>query len=414
VTSLSMKRFLAVTHTASVTGAPMNLIHLLRWIRDHTGIEVHTLVLEDGPLVPRFAECGGVTVIDRHTTAKLLSLAERGLNRMGAASVEGVVASARLAPQLRGLDGFDVAYLNSATSIRIARHLPAVGLRVSHVHELEVALRTMEPPDHDALCTYPDAWIAASQPVSDFLVGEMALPADRVLLHEEFIAAHALSERTVSVREVEACRRQIPELPTAAAVVVGCGTLDWRKGPDLFIQLACEVRRRDRRPVHFVWIGGEHRGAEWERVRSDRDRAGADHVHFLPTVADPAPWFATADVFALTSREDPLPLVCLECGVLGTPVVTYRNGGIPGLLQRSGPAAAAGIVDHLDVNAMADRILALLHSDELRAAAGDQLRRRILGNHDVYNAAPRLVADLDAMLRRVAAGEDDAASKQPA
>jgi glycosyltransferase involved in cell wall biosynthesis len=410
-----MSRFLAVTHTASVTGAPMNLIHLLRWIRDHTGIEVHTLVLEDGPLVPRFAECGGVTVIDRHTSAKMLSLAERGLNKMGASGVENIVASARLGPQLRGLEGFDVAYLNSATSIRIARHLPPVRLRVSHVHELDVALRTMEPPDYDALRTYPDAWIAASPPVREFMTGEMALPADRVLLHEEFIAAHALSQRSISVREIEACRRQVPELPTTAAVVIGCGTLDWRKGPDLFIQLACEVRRRDRRPVHFVWIGGEHRGAEWERVRSDRDRAGADHVHFLPTVADPAPWFATADVFALTSREDPLPLVCLECGVLGTPVVTYRNGGIPGLLQQSGPAAAGGIIDHLDVNAMADQIVDLLHADELRAEAGDQLRRRVLGNHDVYNAAPRLVADLDAMLQRVGDRDGDtAAAKRPA
>jgi glycosyltransferase involved in cell wall biosynthesis len=394
---VTLDRLLAVTHAASITGAPMNLAHLLEWITQNTRTEVHTLVLEEGPLVPRFAQYGEVTVLDRATPAKAIALAERGFDKLGAERLHHLLSVARLGPQLRNLGSFDVTYLNSATSVTIANHLPRSRAVVSHVHELAVAVRTMEPHDQKLLRTIPDGWIAASTPVRNLLVDELGLPGDRVLLHDEFITASILAKRVVPPREIASRRRQL-HLPDDAAIVMGSGTLDWRKGPDLFIQLACEVRRRTRRPVHFVWIGGEHLGTDWQRVRSDRDRAGADHVHFVETQGDPVPWFSMADVFALTSREDPLPLVCLESAALGIPLVTYRNGGIPGLLEAAGPDAAAGVADHLDVVALSEKVLDLLQSDERRKGSAQQAQARVLDHHDVGAAAPRLLADLAAMV----------------
>ena len=75
-----------------------------------------------------------------------------------------------------------------------------------------------------------------------------------------------------------------------------------------------------------------------------------------------------------------------------------RNGGMPELLEAAGPEAADGVIDHLDVGAMADRILCLLADDALRAEVGDQLRARVVRNHDVDVAAPELVADLVSLL----------------
>jgi glycosyltransferase involved in cell wall biosynthesis len=179
---------------------------------------------------------------------------------------------------------------------------------------------------------------------------------------------------------------------------MGAGTIDWRKGADLFVQLATEVRRRTREPVHAVWVGGDLTGPDMERLRSDIERTGATpYVHFVGVKPDPLPWFALADVFVLTSREDPFPLVCLEQAAMGHPVVTYRNGGIPELLDAAGPEAARGIVDHLDVGAMADRVIDLLGSVELRTTAGEQLKAEVLRNHDVSVAAPRLFDDLAAL-----------------
>lgn len=395
---MTLRRFLAVTHEATITGAPINLCHLIGWMRRHTDIEVHTLILKDGPLRERFAEHGEVTVLDQSVLPKGLAVVQQGLVYLGSSRAWHPVARARLAPQLRHLRDFDMAYLNSSTSLAVAEFLPPTRSVVSHVHELQVALRTWTPQRNQELFrTVPDRWVAASHAVEDLLVGEMGLPPEKVLLHHEFIDTSALLSRQVSLREVEDARRSVGIDPDAA-VVLGTGTLDWRKGPDLFVQLAAELRRRGGQPVELVWVGGDLTGTDWQRVRSDIERSGATNVHFVGLKKDPLPWFHMADVFALTSREDPFPLVCLENATLGTPIVTYRNGGMPELLEAAGPEAAQGIVDYMDVAGMADRVLALLGSDELAKKAGTQLRDRVVSTHDVEVAAPRLVADLQSLV----------------
>lgn len=392
---MTLRRILAVTHETTLTGAPMNLLHFLTWIREHTDVETHTLVMQDGPLRCRFEQVSEVTLLDNTVVSKALGTVQGGLISLGSSRAWKPVAAARLIPQLRHLRGFDLVYSNSIASAAVLPYLPPARAAVSHVHELQVALRTWRPPEHvEALRTIPDAWIAASGAVKDMLIDEFGLPPERVLLHHEFIDTSSIADRKLPLRVIERHRRELG-LPSDAAVVVGAGTVDWRKGPDLFVQLAAEVRRRTREPVSFIWVGGERAGTDFQRVRSEIERTGSDHVHFIGLKPDPLPWFALADVFALTSREDPYPLVCLENAMLGTPIVTYRNGGIPELLEAAGPEAATGIVDHLDVGAMADRLLAFLDSDGLRATAGMQLRTHVQSCHDVGVAAPRLLHDLN-------------------
>jgi glycosyltransferase involved in cell wall biosynthesis len=377
----------------------MNLLHFARWMTEEGKAEVHTLVVRDGPLRQRFAEVGEVTLLDRWAVASLLGTVQAGLEHLGSTRARAHVARARLVPQLRRLTGFDLVYLNSLTSVSVLPYLPPVPAVVAHAHELQVAYRTWRHEhEREAFLTRPDLWIAASEAVRDMLVGEAGLPSERVHVSHEFIDARAVAGRRHELREIERHRREY-RIPSEAAVVVGAGTVDWRKGADLFVQLACEVRRRTREPVHFIWVGGDLRSADWERVRSDRDRAGADHVHFIGVKPDPYPWFALADVFALTSREDPFPLVCLEAAALGKPIVTYRNGGMPELLEAAGPEAALGVIDHMDVVAMAGHIIAMLDSDRLRREAGRQLRDRVLAEHDVRVAAPRLWAELDGLMQ---------------
>lgn len=390
-----IRRMLAITHETTLTGAPMNLLHFLRWIKERTDVEIQVVALDDGPLRHRFEQVAEVTVLDRGPATRLLATAEQGMVHLGSSRAWKPLAAARLRPQLRDFEGFDLVYANSITSTSILPHLPRAPLTVAHVHELQVALRTLQPVEKlRALTTIPDAWIAASGAVRDLLTEEFGLPADRVLLHYEYIDAIAISQRSIDLRTVERLRREIG-IPAEAAIVLGAGTIDWRKGPDQFIQLATEVRRLSREPVRFIWVGGDLVGTDWERLRSDIDRTSSDHVHFVGVKPDPVPWFELADVFALTSREDPFPLVCLEHAARGIPVVTFRNGGIPELLQAAGSHAAAGIVDHLDIHAMARRVLDLIESEQLHRRAGRELREHVLRDHDVSVAAPRLFEDLE-------------------
>lgn len=390
-----MRRLLVVSHEMSLTGAPMNLLHFVRWVREHTDVDVHVLALQDGPLRCRFSDVADVTVLDASSVLGVAKVVQQGLVQMGSRKAWRRVAAARLVPQLRHLRDFDVIYLNSLGSLELLPYLPPARLVVSHVHELGVAIETQRASVQESLRSGPQLWIAASDAVGEVLTSQVGLPAEAVRVHHEFIDAVGVANREISAREVSRLRRSY-RIPSDAAIVMGAGTVDWRKGPDLFVQLASEVRRRTREPVHFVWMGGNLETVDMVRLHSDMRFAGVDNVLFAGIRVDPLPWFAAADVFALTSREDPFPLVCLEHAAMGHPIVTYRNGGMPELLTAAGPAAAAGIVDYLDVGAMAAQVLALLEDESLRSAAASELQQRVLQHHDVSVAAPALFKDLDA------------------
>ena len=67
---------------------------------------------------------------------------------------------------------------------------------------------------------------------------------------------------------------------------------------------------------------------------------------FLGQRDDARALLAAADVFVLTSREDPLPSVALEALATGTPVVAFaETGGIPDLLARTGGGCSVPLGD---------------------------------------------------------------------
>lgn len=395
----SQPSVLVVAHELTLTGSPMNLLHLLRWLVEERSEEVavEVLALTGGALESQFRDLAPVTVLDPGPTTSALAALQGGLQHLGSSRAWKPVAAARLRPQLRRLGRPDLVYCNSLPAVSVVPYLQGYGPVVAHAHELQVAYRLMRPYDQKVYRSVPDHYIAASDAVRQMLVDTVELPDASISTHHEFIDARALADYRVDLREQETIRRSL-NLPVDAAVVVGSGTVEWRKGADLFVQLAGEVRRRRAEPVHFIWVGGDLTNADWQRVRSDMDRSGADHVHFVGVKPDPRPWFSLADVFALCSREDPYPLVALENAALGKPIVTYRNGGLPELLEAAGPEAASGVIDHLDVGAMAEATIAMLDDDVRSRAAGKSLQEYVVANHDVTVAAPALWAELHQLM----------------
>ncbi|MBK6671505.1 MAG: glycosyltransferase [Actinobacteria bacterium] len=340
-------RLLAVSHEASQTGAPIVLAFLLDWLKKNSDVSVRTLLVEDGPLRARFEGAGEVSALTDRSGAELLGFIERGLLARGAGRLRRVPSALRYLPAFASIGRFDLVYLNSLTTLDVVPFLKQPTRVIAHIHEGPLTIaswrRTHAPkPRHLALV---ERWIAVSEETAEAIESLPGVARDTVVLHHPFIDVGAAQDRTVSADELGSLRISMG-IPPDAQVVVGSGTIDRRKGPDLFVQLAMAVRtgrRDDERPVHFVWVGGDLTGLDWPHLEADLQRTGADHV-LDRHVADPWPLFHLADVFALTSREDPFPLVCMEHAALGVPVVAYDSSGITHLLAEAGPLAADGIV----------------------------------------------------------------------
>lgn len=389
---MTSERVLFVSHEGSLTGAPMALLHLVRWLRDNSSIEPEVAILRDGPLTAQFAEVGPTTVLGTEVDWPSPTNAERRLRDKGRDKAALRRQVSRLRREVAPLAGARTVYLNSAASVRLLHHLPRADAVITHVHELRSALGWSLPPlDQELVRARVDHVIAAADCVADNLVRQLGLPRRDITRIYEFIdPPRVLVPPERDRTEVLASLG----IPADALLVGGSGWADWRKGIDLFTQLARDIDRRGRDDVHLVWVGGLPGGADGEQIAFDAARAGG-RLHLVGLQSRPHDWYRAFDVLALTSREDPYPLVGLEAGLLEVPLICFeRSGGMTELVRRSvdeGLGDSGVVVPYLDVEAMADAALDLLDDPERRTAMGALAATIVHRDHQVAVAGPQVL-----------------------
>lgn len=181
-----------------------------------------------------------------------------------------------------------------------------------------------------------------------------------------------------------------------ALIVMGAGSVNLRKGVDLFIAVAASVKRLQlKRRVHFMWIGEGYRPSEDMGysfyLKEQLSRSGLDaDLSFLDEVSDLEPVYGLADIFLLASRLDPLPNVSIDAVHRGIPIVCFKNAsGIADLLIED-PETAAGVVEHLDIHAAAEVIGRLAMDEPARARMADATKRFAAAKFDMERYVHRL------------------------
>jgi glycosyltransferase involved in cell wall biosynthesis len=168
------------------------------------------------------------------------------------------------------------------------------------------------------------------------------------------------------------------------------GILTWRKAPDIFILLAGAVNKRSNEPVHFVWVGGSNIGGITAELAHDVGRMNLNNVmHFMGEKSDPFDYFQACDIFALISREEAFGRVGLEAAFLGKPIVCFFGAG--GMREFVGDECGV-VVPYLDIETMAEKIIAFIDDPGLRHKTGMAAREKALRNHDVHVQAPKIQA----------------------
>lgn len=371
------RRILFIGHDATRTGAPTALLHLLRWLKRNGDPPLSILLGGGGELLPEYEKIADTWVANYSKwcpggiRSQILATAGLGswANRAERSDIRKFAF--RHTPAL--------IYVNSVASARIVTVLAPTIPVLTHVHELGSVLGAPNVPD---LLRRSRSFIACSHAVADHLIRHHRIPPERIdTVHESVPVDQIRPNRT---------RQEILDelhIPQDARTVMGCGTLSWRKGPDLFVQLARQAIRQDP-STHFFWVGG---GSPNEISQFEHDTRAmnlGEQVHLTGSVTNSADYFAAADVFTLTSREDPYPLVCLEAAALGKPIVCFADaGGMPEFVEDDCGFA----VPYLDVQGMADRIIRLLDCPACRQKMGEAARRKVTERHDVNVAASRIL-----------------------
>ena len=335
-------------------GAQYLLLHLARWLRAQYGVQVEVALLEGGALLDQYRAAAPTTVLGAAgpTPEHLKGWGERGIRT----AIVNTTAAAPAVPPL-GAAGIEATLL---------------------VHELPGLLREKRlVPGAQAGAEHAARLVFAANMVADGFAS--VVPFDR---GKQVILPQGAYHVPATPSGLRRAHRRLLGLAPGTSLVLGVGYGDLRKGFDLFLQ-AWRAAHRAGADACFCWLGdldptlAAHLAAEMAAATATGTFRHAAHQH------PPDPWFAAADVFALTSREDPLPTVVLEAMKAGLQVACFEgSGGAPGLVLHH---AAGQAVPMGDAAALAEAALRL-GADR---AARPVLRRRTapLFGFDAYAAA---------------------------
>ncbi|MCF8325582.1 MAG: glycosyltransferase family 4 protein, partial [Leadbetterella sp.] len=159
--------------------------------------------------------------------------------------------------------------------------------------------------------------------------------------------------------------------------ICACGNADWRKAPDIFLQIAAATLKINSK-FGFIWIGIKKEGELFDQLKYDEKKLGIENeISWISPTNDAVEIINCCDVFLVSSREDPFPLVVLEAALCGKPILGFKNtGGVDEFIDDS-----CGIkVDYLNVFEMSKQITTL-NSQNIKNL-GEKSREKVLRKYN--------------------------------
>ncbi len=383
------KKILFVSHDASRTGAPIVLKHLLYWLKLNTEIEFHLLLKTAGDLEKDFRAIVPVYVWSPKTS--LTSIYGRMFNRAHHFLFKRYFF--KPFPKRLKKINFDIIYLNTVASHEFVMTLKDnfSAKFISHVHENQFTINNFYPTAlNKSIVDQIDRFITVSKISKENLIKNYGIPESDVLLIHEFVPVNNFKAPTKTKEELK------DELKIGNAFIVGAsGLASWRKGVDIFIAVAKKIiKDHPTEQIIFFWVGAFNKEFKCQLDYELERLEIVGKIFFTGSLNNPQDYFQFFDVFILTSREDPFPLVCLEAAALGKPIICFQNaGGMPEFLEKGGGM----IVPYADVEGMASAIICLKQKAVLRNKLGAEAKNQVK-EFDVSLMAPKILEIINSLL----------------
>ncbi len=356
------KAILVVSHEASRTGAPVLALNIIQHLS--TRYNVISLILGGGDLTDHFRKASA-------------SLYEADRIHMTDRELGGVIMDIASQHPLM------FAIVNSIESRMALRALKAAGVpTVSLIHEFSSYARPRSAfPDVLTLSTetvfstrmtledaVADFWFYPGASIHVAPQGKCVVPAT------PGAASEALVEKVWLTRKLR------PEAGNRKFLVIGLGSIELRKGVDLFIECATIIKNQpEGERFQFVWIGNgfdpEREVAYSAYLADQMKRAGlGSQMKILRATSEIELAYQSADLLLLSSRLDPLPNVAIDALMLGLPVLCFeKTTGIADFLSENGLGEPC-VAQYLDTHDLARKVTALAESEVLRASVSERSR----------------------------------------
>ena len=318
------RRLLIVSHEMTLSGAPIQLAHLVVWLKAN-GWEPVVVAPEPGPLAEKLA---GVEII--YESQLLIDPAYGALRR--------------LIPQSDCVIANTIATWEAVQAAQFER-VPVVW----YIHETQVGVHLMQIIHMiEPSLGVADAIVTPTQTTARVYEPFRSRPIDVIPYGIPPVSSNG-SANTERLR---------------FAVVA---TYEARKGQDLLLDAVEKLRAETRNRTLFQLVG---RALEESFTRSLHERSAAlGNVELLGSLAHEQALRAMrdADVIVCPSRDETMPIVLLEAMSMGKPTISFDVGGIHEWIE---DGVNGLLVRAQDTSALAAAIERLAADAELREALG--------------------------------------------
>jgi glycosyltransferase involved in cell wall biosynthesis len=373
-----MKKILFISHEASRSGAPIVLLQFLKWIKKHhPEFLIGVLIIKSGVLERDFKAVSDKLYFIKSSTNK--TLFSRLISKLRFKNTNHT----KLLKSINKED-YNIIYANSVVSLDIAVKIKLAAKQkpklIAHIHELYIGLRKYVP-EPTAVVPYIDHIIGASNQVVKNIQNSWNINDNKISRVYEF---SAVDDMLIS-----------KENSSRPFLVGASGTVFWRKGYDFFIQVARYIfDNYENLEIEFNWIGNISKN-ETLIIEEDLQKLElTNKVKFLGEFENPSHKFNEFDVFLMTSKEDPFPLVCIEVGMLGKPIICFDKAtGIQEVMKDGGGV----IVPYLNIEVMAEAVVKY-YRNKVLYEKDSNIAKDIFRRFSPENMCPEIYAVLQNLL----------------
>lgn len=319
MTDSKKEKILIISHDSSLTGAPILLLNLLFLLKKRFDFNMRILLCRGGVLQDEFKKYGRVTILKSKNYSKQSFFFLRGINFL--------IFKIKLFFFKAGLKKTDLILNNTIANGGFLKVLSASGAKVvTYIHELESVIQVFSK-EAKSTFNYSNIYMCPSMAIADNLFENHGIPRDKIFLINSYFPLSKQLKDGISKTYARENFNKNFQFFENKFYVIGMGSGTYRKGVDLFVD-AARITKEINKDIHFVWIG------DFGDIKMRTKILNEISLHRLQdviTLVDPMPHslenLLPFDLFILSSREDPYPLVVLEAALMKIPSVCFANTG---------------------------------------------------------------------------------------
>lgn len=389
-------KILFISHEASLSGAPILLLNLLKNLKGKTDLTFDVLLMNEGELFQDFAKTAD-HVFSLNSKPLKKNYIHRKILRLKNIFFSQNTPNENFRKVLKKIlsNNYDLIYGNTIASLDMVFELQKKHSNcVIAIHELSFALETIKDKNQIIEKINKIKYIiAGSKAVADNLIQNYKVKDNKIEIIHSFV------EKDPIVKTNKLVLKEELGISVENLILGIASSQELRKGTDLVPMLVKKIiQKKPNLKFKFINLGGNKNNSFLRTSRLDAKKLGVeDYIVYIDHTNASNDYINLFDIFLLLSREDPFPLVMLTAAQLEKPIIAFKNsGGAEEFLQNDNGI----LVPYLDIDSVAEQIIDLSENPEKMKDLGRLIRQHLENNYSEEIIIHKNIAFLEKILEK--------------